>query len=138
MPASDSGNQGKGGTFQVDLSTGPLGGTSQPPATTAVHIGGLAPSATSNKTGWRASVTVAVHDASHLAYSGATVTGTWSGGYSGTSSCTTAGGQCAVATGNINKRKTSATFTVTAIAGPSLAYQPAGNHATAVTVNRPQ
>ena len=40
------------------------------------------------------------------------MTGEWSGGYSGTSWCTTENGQCTVTTGNISKRKTSVTFTV--------------------------
>jgi serine protease AprX len=144
-PAADSGNQGKGGTFSVDLSTGPLsggtggggggGGGTPPPA---VHVGALTPSATATKSGWRASVTVTVHDASHVVFTTpATVTGAWSGGYSGTSTCVTSNGQCTLTTGSIAKKKNSATFSVTNISGP-VAYQPANNDVTSVTVNRPQ
>lgn len=136
-PASDSGNQGKGGSFQLDLSSGPLGAAGTPGADPPVHVGGLAPSATGNKSGWKANVTVTLHDAGHLAFSpAATVSGTWSGGYNGNSSCVTTAGQCIVTSGTISKRKTSATFTVTNVTGP-LTYQPASNDTSSATATKP-
>ncbi|MDF2466242.1 MAG: h16 [Ramlibacter sp.] len=131
-PAADSGNMGKGGSFFLDLSTGPLAGVAGNP-NPIVHVGDLDASRTGNKTGWNATITMTVH-AAHDAgqvpvpVSGATVSGVWSGGYSGNSSCTTGTtGQCYVASGNIAKRKNSATFTITNVSG-ALTYQPSGNH----------
>jgi len=131
-PAADSGNQGKGGSFFLDLSTGPLVGVAGNP-NPIVHVGDLDASSTGNKTGWNATITMTVH-AAHDAgqvpvpVSGATVSGQWSGGYSGNSSCTTGTtGQCYVASGNMAKRKNSATFTITNVSG-ALTYQSGGNH----------
>lgn len=137
FPASDSGNQGKGGSFFLDLSSGPLGsaaGNTSP----AVHLGALVPSSTGNKTGWRASVTITLHDANDSAFAGGSVSGTWSGGYSGSSSCTTGGdGTCTVTSGTISKRKSSATFTVNNVTG-ALTYTSGSNDVpNSVTVTRP-
>jgi serine protease AprX len=135
-PAGDSGNQGKGGSFFLDLSTGPLVGVASIP-NTVVHVGGLEGSSTGAKNGWRATVKITLHDGSHtLLTSNATVTGAWSGGYSGNSSCSTATGQCSVTSGNIPKGRTSTTFTVTNVSG-AFTYQPGSNDAASVTVSKP-
>lgn len=134
FPAGDSGNMGKGGSFAIDLSRGPLAG---PVSYPAVHLGGLSFTTTSNKTGWRANVRITLHGADHTAFiPGAVVTGEWSGGYSGTSSCSTAGGECTVSTGTIAKKKTSVTFTVKSVTG-ALSYEPAGDHPASITVPKP-
>jgi len=136
FPASDSGNQGKGGSFSLELSTGPVASTAVS-SSPLVHVGGLAPSSTGNKTGWRAMVTVTLHVAGHTLFTPeATVTGVWSGGYSGNASCVAAGGQCQLSSGTIPKRKASATFTVTGVSG-SLTYDAGSNDTTSVLVNRP-
>ena len=134
-PAEDSGNNGKGGGFSLDLSAGPLAGVASNPDP-AVHVAALVSSTTGSKSGWKATITITLRDANdRLWTSGATVSGTWSGGYSGNSSCTTAAdGQCGVASGNISKRKASATFTVTNVTG-ALTYQPGS--ITNITVYRP-
>lgn len=136
-PADDSGNQGKGGSFFLDLSRGPLGsaaGNSYP----AMHVGTLTASTTGNKTGWKATVTITLHDADHQRLnSAATVTGVWSDGYSGNSSCIASSGQCSVTSGTIPKRKGTAVFAVTGVSANGLAYQPAGNEVTSITVTRP-
>lgn len=140
-PAGDSGNQGKGGSFFLDLSTGPLASAAGNPM---VHVGDLDASNTGGKSGWRATITITLHDANHGPVSGATVSGAWSDGYSGNSSCTTgANGQCSVTSGNIPKRKNSATFTVTNVSG-ALTYLPTSNHdpdgdsnGTSITVFKP-
>jgi serine protease AprX len=135
-PAEDSGNQGKGGSFVLDLSTGPLAGVAVTPGP-VVHVGGLGSSTTGSKTGWRAAITVTLHDANHLLFTpGALVSGTWGGGYSGNSSCTTVDGQCTVASGTIPKRKGSVTFTVTSVSG-ALTYQAGSNDVTSTTVLKP-
>lgn len=137
FPASDSGNQGKGGSFLLDVSSGPMGGSAGT-AGPAVHLGALSPSSTGNKTGWRASVTITLHAAGEGAFAGGTVSGNWSGGYNGSSSCTTAAdGKCTVTTGTISKRKSSATFTVTNVTG-ALTYAPGSNDVSnSVTVPKP-
>jgi len=142
-PAGDSGNMGKGGSFSLDLSTGPLAGAASNPALT-MHVGDLDASSTGNKNGWKADVTITLHDANHVAVPGATVSGAWTGGYSGNSSCITGtSGECRVTSGNIPKRKSSATFTVTNVTG-ALTYQSGGNHdldgdsnGTSITVLKP-
>lgn len=132
-PSEDSVNLGKGGSFFLDLSTGPLVGVAGSPS---VHVGGLAASRTGGKTGWMATITITAHDASHDPVPGATVSGVWTGGYSGNSSCTTdASGQCRVTSGSIPKRS-STTFTVTNITG-ALTYQASSNDVTSITVSKP-
>jgi hypothetical protein len=76
--------------------------------------------------------------------SGATVTGTWSGAFSGTASCNTAGGTCKVTSGNIAKSKATATFTVTNVSASGATYVPSSNvdqdgdsNGTTITVNKP-
>jgi serine protease AprX len=135
-PAEDTGNLGKGGSFFLDLSTGPLAGVAGTP-NPVVHVGGLEGSRTGAKNGWKATVKITLHDAKHLLLtSNATITGVWSGGYSGNSSCSTATGQCSVTSGNIPKSKGSATFTVTNVSG-AFTYQAGTNDATSITVSKP-
>jgi choice-of-anchor B domain-containing protein len=95
-----------------------------------IHIGDLeAQAIASGKQHWKATVAITVHDSSHNLAAGATVTGVWSEGYSGTVTCdTSAGGSCSVATGNVNRRKSQVTFTVTNIAYAAWAYQADLNH----------
>lgn len=90
-------------------------------------------------------MTARVHDSNHAAVSGATVTGLWSGGVSGTGSCTTdATGSCSVLSASIANSKKNATFTVTSVTN-SLTYTAADNHdpdgdsngGTAITVQKP-
>jgi serine protease AprX len=134
FPAGDSGNQGKGGSFFLDVSTGPLATVASNPA---VHVGAMSPASTAVKNGWRAIITITLHDANHAAFQpAATVSGTWSDGFSGTSSCTTTNGQCSVTSGNISKRRASTTFTVTNVISP-VTYQPGSNDASSATASRP-
>ena len=68
------------------------------PPTPTLHVGDLdRSSANSGKSGWVATVTIRVHDGSHANVRSAVVTGTWSGGATGTGTCTTAtNGTCSV------------------------------------------
>ena len=76
-----------------------------------------------------AAVSALVEDASGNPISNATVTGTWTGGYSGSAACTTdASGICGVNTGNIKTDFALVDFTVENIAHPSGSYDPAANH----------
>jgi PKD repeat protein len=110
-----------------------------PPPTDTMHVADLSGASTSVRRNiWSASVTITIRDANGQLVSGATVTGTWSGGFSGTSSCTTNGsGQCTVTSGNINTNKPSVTFTVDNVTHATKTYAPADNVATSITVNRP-
>jgi subtilisin family serine protease len=65
---------------------------------------------------WNAIMTVTVKDASNALVSGAVVVGTWSGGVSGTGTCTTdVSGQCTLTSAKIRKNKLTETFTVTGV-----------------------
>lgn len=76
---------------------------------------------------WSATVTVTVNDNVGDPVSGATVSGDWSNGAKGSSSCTTDGaGQCSVSKGGLKSNAGSATFTATGIAG-SLPYSSSDN-----------
>ncbi len=96
---------------------------------TTMHVGDLDSYANSQGKNWQATVEIAVHDAAENAVSGATVSGTWGGGASGTGLCVTgAGGTCQVTSANIPKKQGTATFTVTSVTHGSLSYAAGDNH----------
>ena len=89
-------------------------------------------------TTWKATVTITVTDASGSAVANATVTGAFSGGTSGTFSCTTdATGRCSVSSAAIKKTSKTATFTVSSITHAMLLYEASANLATSITVAKP-
>lgn len=102
-----------------------------------LHVGDLDGSSTSAGGSWTATVTVAVHDASHAPVAGVPVAAAWSGGYSGNAACTTdASGQCSVTSGGIAKKRGSVSLMVTAPAGPN--HDPDGDsNGTTITVLKP-
>jgi PKD repeat protein len=112
---------------------------------TDVHVGDLDRTSTSQGSRWTATVTISVHDTNHGSVGGATVSGSWSNGASGTASCTTNGaGQCMVSKSGIHKKVSSVRFNVDGIAHPTLTYNAAGNHdpdgdsnGTSITVFKP-
>ncbi len=80
---------------------------------------------------WQAIVVVTIHDSSEGAVADATVTGSWSNGANGSSTCaalTDGSGQCTIVKNNINKNSASATFTVTSVTHASLTYASGDNH----------
>jgi len=95
-----------------------------------LHVGDLDDSSTSQSlTWWTASVTVMVHDGDHNAVEGAMVSGTWSGGASGTATGTTnPGGLCTFSYPNIHKKNPIVTLTVDNITKNSVQYVPNENH----------
>lgn len=132
------------GTYTVGLTVTDTGGQSSsvshavtvsaPPAAT-MHVASLTASGAARKTGWTATVTVTIKGADGVAVSGATVSGTWTTGSSG--SCTTAAtGTCSFST-SMNKKTTTATYTVTAVTAPGRTYDAAANTATSVSVSAP-
>jgi len=111
----------------VDGSAGPP--PPPPPTGTTVHIGDLDGSATGQGSTWTAHAAVTAHDEAHVAVSGATVNGSFSGGASGTGSCiTVATGQCTVSKPGIRKKVARVTFTVSGVTHSTLSYNSSSNH----------
>jgi hypothetical protein len=97
-------------------------------ASSIMHIGDLDGSSTGQNK-WTATVTITVHDSNHNPVANATVSGNWSNGASGTSSCTTnSSGQCTVTKTNIRRGRNSVTFTINNITRASFTYASANNH----------
>jgi serine protease AprX len=147
-PSADDVNLGKGGSFHLDLSKGPATGASPPPPPPpplSLHVGDLDGSTLAIRRAWRASVSAGVHDGSEQPLAGAVITGTWSGGFSGTASCTTGiDGRCSVTSGKMSGSRTSVNFTVTQVTKSGYSYFPSQNHdpdgdstGTAITVVKP-
>lgn len=94
---------------------------------------------------WQASVTIEVHDANHTPIANATVSGTWSGGSSGSGECTTASnGRCSINSSTMWRFYSSTTFTVDNVTHADLSYTAGDNHdpdgdsdGTSITVSRP-
>jgi probable HAF family extracellular repeat protein len=96
--------------------------------TTTVHVGDLDGISTSGSRGkWNATVSITVHSGEETPLEGATVSGTWSGGATGSSSCVTnAAGQCSVTKSKLSGG--SVTFTVDTLTLSGATYEPAANH----------
>jgi hypothetical protein len=111
----------------------------------SVHIGDLdGESFRSSWFRWKAKVTIELHDDNCNLVDGATVSGFWTGGYSGSGSCITRDGRCSVTSGNISIWNRQIKFTVENIVIPDLTYKPVENHdldgdsdGTNTTVSRP-
>jgi PKD repeat protein len=122
------------GTYAVTLTvTDNLGATGSTSKSVSVaqtmHIGDLDRASMNNGGTWTAAVTVAVHGADHQPIANATVSGAWSNGTSGSSSCTTGGdGRCTVTKSGIAKRTSSVKFAVSSVTASSLTYASVGNH----------
>ena len=121
----------------TNTSVGPT--ATHTPAAQAAHVGSLAGSKASvNNKFWRATVTITVHNGSHAAVSGVTVSGNWSGGITGAASCVTNGaGQCSITSANVRKDRPSVTYTVSNLTASGYTYQSGLNHATAITSTFP-
>jgi titin len=111
-----------------------------------IHVGDLDGSGTpAGSKRWKATITITVHNGSHSPVSGAIITGTWSGGISGTGTCTTsAAGTCSVTSPNMRNNQPNVTFTITNVTHMTLTYNQLANHdpdgdsnGTAITVSRP-
>ena len=137
FPAADG--DGTGGSFSIDLFTGPVGAASGG----TLHVGDLDRLATTlSATRWRAKVTITVHDGQHHALAGATVTGLWTGNV--TDTCVTnQNGKCSVIQ-RYARKKTSVLFAVTNLQSTGDTYQSSSNHdpdadsnGTSISVSRP-
>jgi len=146
-------NNGLGGSFGLDLSTGPVGTSPPPPPppppppTPTIHVGDLdRESAWLSATTWRARAIVRVHDAADEPVEGVLVTGRW--GSSGSVTCTTNGNGSCNLNKELNKKKASILFTVRGLSKSGYDYVAGDNHdealpdgdgsdGTTITVNRP-
>jgi len=125
-PAAGAPNNGKGGSFSVDLFHGPAPGGPPPPPTPNVHIGDLDDTSSLLSSGWRAQVKVLVEDQNAAVVSGAVVTGTWPNGTK--ASCTTnTSGICRISK-KMASGKLSIVFTVTNVSSAVGAYKASANH----------
>jgi subtilisin family serine protease len=94
-----------------------------------MHVGDLDGASLRSKKSWRAKVTVTVHGATETLLNGAVVSFAWSGGTTGTGTCTTGRkGTCSVTSGTIPNAATSATFTVTDVSKAGQTFTPATDH----------
>ncbi|MGE5222993.1 MAG: hypothetical protein ACM3PY_11170 [Omnitrophica WOR_2 bacterium] len=132
-----------------------LGSSTPPPSPTAtpaplppatIHSGNLDGSSlfTSNSS-WKATVAITVHYSNESLVPGVTVSGTWSGAISGSTSCLTDNtGKCSVSTGALKKRLGSVTLTINNLSKAGTVYDPSTNHdpdgdsnGSAITVLKP-
>lgn len=107
------------------------------PVVTTVSVANLTGSAAAVRNGWRATITVTVADSGGTVVGGATVAGSFTAGGSSVSCTTASNGSCSVSTGNISKKTTSTTYSVTGITGTDLSYDATGNQLSSLTVAKP-
>jgi hypothetical protein len=100
-----------------------------PPPPNPFHVGDLDRSTSISGKTWTARVTIRVENAANAALSGATVTGSWSNGATGTAACATAtNGTCSVQLTKLSRATVaSVTFTVTNVTRSGGTYTPAAN-----------
>jgi hypothetical protein len=100
------------------------------PGPTPIHVGDLDGSAIRKGRNWTARVTIRIDDGDHAAVAGVVVSGSWSAGASGGSSCTTgAAGTCTVQKAKLSTTvAASVTFTVTGVTATGRTYAAASNH----------
>ena len=140
------------GTYAVTLTVtdngGATGTTSKQVTVTdtsrSVHIGDLDGRSVRTRSTWKATVIAAVHNQNHIPVSGATVSGTWSDGGSGSGSCRTGkAGTCTISKDKLST--TSVTFNVTGVSLSGYSYLSSSNHnsdgdgndGTVITISRP-
>jgi serine protease AprX len=140
-------NDGLGGAFEVDLSTGPAGGGAPPPPPPpppSMHVGDLDDtSVLLSSTRWRARATIRVHDGAHANLAGVVVRGRF-GPQGAVVSCTTGtAGACSLRR-DLKKTKASIVFVVLGLSRSSYDYVATDNHdpdgdsnGTRITVTRP-
>jgi lysophospholipase L1-like esterase len=101
----------------------------------AVHLGSVSGATAARKGGWTATVTVTARDVAGNAVGGATVSGAWSSGTTG--SCVTATtGSCSMGT-NLGRKVTSVAWNVTGITAAGYAYAAAANEVNGITLTAP-
>jgi hypothetical protein len=121
--ASNS-NGASGASNEAQATTSPA-----EPSTAFMHVAAMTGSwAQNGKSAWRATVTITIRDSGDSPVSGATVSGLWSDGYTGSASCTTgSNGACSVTTPKLANATASVTFTVDNVTHATASYQESSN-----------
>jgi serine protease AprX len=139
-------NDGLGGGFELDLSTGPAGDASPPPPPPplTIHVGDLDNSSLGlSSTTWRARATIRVHDGAHENRPGVVVRGRF-GPNGPVRTCTTGTGGGCILTRDLKRSRASIVFVVLGLSRSSYTYVATNNHdpdgdstGTKITVTRP-
>lgn len=114
-------------------------------ASVGMHVGDIDKTTTKRALYWETTITLTVHTDSHTAMDGVTVTGSWSDGYTGATTCTTnSNGQCSITRSRIGNTTTSLTFTITNLSKTGYSYNASANHdpdgdstGTSMVINKP-
>jgi hypothetical protein len=126
----DPDGDSNGTSIIVQKSGTPPTPTATPPPSASVHVGdldGVTASQPNNR--WGATVTITVHKAGESAVAGATVSGSWGNGTTGSASCVTnASGQCSVVKNGLRNSIASVTFTVSSVSSAGNTYNAGANH----------
>ena len=140
-------NDGTGGSFELDLSTGPAGDGSPPPPPpppNSMHVGDLDRSSVNlTSTRWRARATIRVHNGDHGLLPGVVVRGRF-GPKGAVLTCTTgANGACTLRR-DLRRSRASIVFVALGLSKTSYVYAAGSNHdpdgdsdGTRITVTRP-
>jgi hypothetical protein len=126
----DPDGDSNGTAIVVPKSGSPTPTPTMTPVPNTMHVGDLDGSGTPGTGGrWNAAVTITVHNSSDASVSGATVSGSWSNGATGSASCVTnAGGQCTVSMTGLRSNVNSVTFTVSNVTKSGSTYNSGANH----------
>ena len=133
FPFGGSPNDGLGGAFDLDLSTGPVGDDTTPPPPPpppppSIHVGDLDDvSITLSSTRWRARATIRVHDGTHAAASGVLVRGRF-GPNGSTLSCTTGATGACMLKRDLKRTRLSIEFVVVGLSKEAHTYLAGSNH----------
>jgi PKD repeat protein len=93
-----------------------------------IHVADLDASTSTSRNRWNAIVTILIVDADDNPIISANVTGTWSGGATGSASCLTDNdGTCQVSKNNLKSNVSSVTFTVLDVSADGYVYAPGQN-----------
>ena len=148
FPFDGDPNFGTGGTFEMDLSTGPAGGGTPPPPPPppppSIHVGDLDDtSITLTSTKWRARAQIRVHDGTHATLSGVVVRGRF-GPNGAIVSCTTGTAGACTLKRDLKSSRLSIQFVVVSLSKSTYSYIAANNHdpdgdsnGTTIVVTRP-
>lgn len=109
----------------------------QPPPPPSVSVAALSGNAWIEPKNWRASVTVAVKNASGALVPGVQVKGGFTAGGSKLACTTAPNGTCVITSGKINNKVLQTRFSVTTLVLRGTPYNPSLNVATSVTMNKP-
>jgi len=102
--------------------------TSIPNPGAAIHVGDLDATSAASGNGWKAIVTIAIHDTSEAPVQGVTVAGSWGNGATGTGSCVTGSdGTCTISRNNLKSNISSVSFGVASLSS-NQPYDSTANH----------